>query len=143
DVAVDALGLEGHHLLEVELRRRDADAHVAEALPRLLEKLGGMQQRLRGDAADVEAGAAVRLALLDDRGVQAELRRPDGADVAPGAGSDDDEIVGHEVLALDNHSAAERRARKRAASSSTIWVSMRMRVASGQKSISSPSWSRF
>ena len=56
---------------------------------------GRVEQRLGGDAADVEAGAAEGLALLDDGSLQAELRRPDGADIAARAGADDDEIVGH------------------------------------------------
>ena len=71
----------------------DVDAHGGEGVlpPRTF---GGMQQGFRGDAADVEAGAAVGGALLDDRDLEAELRRADGADVAAGAGADDDQIVG-------------------------------------------------
>ena len=65
DVAVDALVLELHHRGEIELRRADVDAHLAEGVAGLLEELGGMQQRLRRDAADVEAGAAEGLVLLD------------------------------------------------------------------------------
>ena len=101
DVAVDSFVLEGHHLLEIELRLADADAEIAEMLARLLEQLGGVQQRLRRDAADIEAGAAMGLALLDHGHLEAELRRPDGADIAAGAGSDDDEIVGHELARLN------------------------------------------
>ena len=54
------------------------------------EFLRSLEQRLRRNAADVEAGAAMRLALFDDRDLQAELRRADGADIAAGAGADDD-----------------------------------------------------
>ena len=71
------------------------DAHLREAVAGLLEHLGGMQQRLRRNAADVEAGAAEGGALLDHRDLHAELRRADRADIAAGAGADDDEIVGH------------------------------------------------
>ena len=67
---------------------------LGEVVPRLLEQLGGVQQRLGRDAADVEAGAAMRRALLDHGDLQAELRGADGADIAAGAGADDDEIVG-------------------------------------------------
>ena len=63
-----------------------------EAVPGLVVELGGMQQRLGGDAADVEAGAAEGGALLDHGHLQAELRRPDGAHIAAGAGADDDQI---------------------------------------------------
>jgi hypothetical protein len=37
DVAVDALVLERHHRLEIELRRADADTHLAKRVPGLLE----------------------------------------------------------------------------------------------------------
>ena len=70
---------------------------LAKRVPGLLEQLGGVQQRLRRDAADVEAGAAEGRALLDHRDLHAELRRADRADIAAGAGADDDEIVGHGV----------------------------------------------
>ena len=56
---------------------------------RLLVQLGGVQQRLRGDAADIEAGAAQRLAALDAGGLQPELCRADRGDIAAGAGADD------------------------------------------------------
>ena len=97
DVAVDAFVLELHHRGEVERRLTDLDAHLGEHVPGFLEQLGSMQQRLRRDAADVEAGAAEGLALLDHRHLHAELRRADGADIAAGAGADDDEVVGHGV----------------------------------------------
>ena len=70
----------------------------AKPVRRLLEHLGGVEQRLRGDAADVEAGPAQRLALLDHGHFQAELGRADGADIPPGAGADDDEIIRHGFL---------------------------------------------
>ena len=72
-----------------------------EAMGRLLEHLRGVEQRLGRDAADVEAGAAEGLALLDHRDLQAELGGADGADVAPGASADDDDIVGHAVWSRD------------------------------------------
>ena len=100
DVAVDALVLELHQRGEIELRRADADAHLGKAMSGLLEHLRGVQQRLRRDAADVEAGAAVGRALLDHRDLHAELRRADRADIAAGAGADDDEIVGHHALRM-------------------------------------------
>src|SRR6185312_1747830 len=92
---VDAFLLESHHRLEIELWLTDADAHLAEAVTGLRKQFGGVQQRLRRDAADVEAGAAEGRHLLDHRGFQAELHRADRADIAAGAGADDDEIVGH------------------------------------------------
>ena len=38
--------------------------------------------------------------LLDHGDLQAELRRADGADIAAGAGADDDEIVGHQLASI-------------------------------------------
>jgi hypothetical protein len=65
-------------------------------MPGLLEHLGGMQQRLRRHAADIETGAAEGRILLDHRDLHAELRCAHRADVTAGSGTDDDEIVtGH------------------------------------------------
>ena len=83
---------------KVELRLADDDAERAEAMGDFLEHFRGVQQRLGRDAADVEAGAAMGLALFDDGGLQAELGGADGADIAAGAGADDNEIVGHKFL---------------------------------------------
>ena len=80
---------------EIELRLPTVDADGGEAVARLVVELGGVQQRLGGDAADVEAGAAEASARFSTHGdLHAELGRADGADVAAGAGADDDEIVG-------------------------------------------------
>src|SRR4051794_486836 len=54
-----------------------------------------MEQRLGGNAADVEAGTAEGLVFLDHRHLHAKLCRADRADIAAGAGADDSEIVGH------------------------------------------------
>ncbi len=93
DVAVNALLLEVHHRRQVELRRGDADAHLGKGMRSLLEHLGGMQQRLRRHAADIQARAAEGRILLDDRHLHAELRRAHRADIAAGAGTDDNQIV--------------------------------------------------
>ena len=51
------------------------------------------QQRLGRDAAPVQADAA-EIGSLDDRGLEAELRRADRGDIAAGAGADDDDVEG-------------------------------------------------
>src|SRR5205807_4779655 len=67
------------------------------------------------DAADVEAGAAERLVLLDHHHLHAELRRADRAEIAARAGTDDDEVItGHHVYSLvvvpaECHSASKTR----------------------------------
>src|SRR3546814_12271005 len=60
-----------------------------------------VQHRLRRDAADVEAGAAQRLAPLGAGGLQAKLRRADRRDLAAGAGTDDKEVI---VICFVRHS---------------------------------------
>ena len=74
----------------------DLDAEAGEIVAGRLEQLGGVEQRLRRDAADIEAGAAEGRVLLDDGDLEAELGGADGADIAAGAAADDGEIVGHE-----------------------------------------------
>ena len=92
DIAFDALVLEGKHGGKVE-GGLDLDAHGGEAVRRFGIALARMEQRLRRDAAHIEAGAAMGGALLDHRHFHAELRRADGADIAAGSGADDDQVV--------------------------------------------------
>ena len=61
--------------------------------------LGRAQQRLGRDAAPVRADAAEEIAL-DDRGLEAKLRRADRGDIAARSRADDDDVeigVGHDV----------------------------------------------
>jgi hypothetical protein len=51
------------------------------------------QQRLGRDAPPVEADAA-EIGALDDRRLEAELRRADRGDIASRAGADDDDVEG-------------------------------------------------
>ena len=94
NVALHRLVLEGEHGGEVELRFH-LDAEMAEIVSGFGETLRGVEQRFRGYAADIETGAAVGGALLDDCDFHSKLGRADGADIAAGAGADDDEIVLH------------------------------------------------
>src|ERR1700680_503912 len=96
DVALYPLVLEFLHARQIELRRRHTDAHGGELVASLLEQLGGIEQRLRRDAADVEAGAAEGPVLLHHRSLKAELCGADRAHVAAGTAADDDDVVGHE-----------------------------------------------
>ncbi len=85
--------LAGHHGGKVEGDLADADAVGGEPVAGLLVEPAGVEQGLGGNAADVETGAAQGRAAIDAGDPQAELRRPDGADIAAGAAPDDDEIV--------------------------------------------------
>ena len=96
----DALGQVVNHLVlarkhgvEVGFDAADLDAVVGELVGGRLEVMRRLQQRLRRDAADVEAGAAERRPLLDAGHPHAELRRADRGDIAARAGADDDDIV--------------------------------------------------
>src|SRR5260370_26240030 len=66
-----------------------------------MKNLRRAQQRLGRNAAPVQADAA-EIGFLDNRGLEAELRRADRGDIAAGAGADDDDVegcVGHCELA--------------------------------------------
>ena len=83
----EALEEPGDDAVLVGVHASHVDAVEAGAHPELLGltglvgDLGGVQQRLGGDATDVQAGAA-EVALLDDADLQAELRSAQGAGVA-------------------------------------------------------------
>src|SRR6185503_9188973 len=105
----DALGKALHgleprrvHLAEVELDLRRLHAPFGERpVMRFLEQFRGVEQSLRRDAADVEAGAAERLAALGAGGLQPELCRADRGDIAAGAGADHQDV---EIETLRSHS---------------------------------------
>src|SRR5437868_1021383 len=59
---------------------------------RLLEFLRRLQQRLRRDAANIEASAAEPIAILDAGDAHAELRRADRGDIPAGTAADDDDV---------------------------------------------------
>src|SRR5690349_12493981 len=69
----------------------DAERRRLRLLDGMMEGVGGVDQRLGGDATDVEAGApetaaiAVETALLGQHDVEAELAGPDRRDVAAGS----------------------------------------------------------
>ncbi len=80
--------------IDVDLRLGELHAEVAHLLG-LGDDLGGVQQRLRRDAADVEADAAERRVLLDQHHLLAEVGRPEGGGVAAGAGAEHHDLAVH------------------------------------------------
>ena len=90
----DDLVLPGAQLVEIDLRRAERDAVLGERL-RLVHYRGDVQQRLRRNAADVEAYAAERRVALDQHRLHAEVGGAKRGAVAAGAGAQ------HEHLALD------------------------------------------
>ena len=92
-VLADDVVLVGLHLFPVDRRRLALQPHLGEVVLGLVQLVGGMQQRLGRDAADVQAGPAERLAPLHAGCLEAQLRASDGTDIAPRAGADDDDVV--------------------------------------------------
>ena len=97
------------HRVKIDLRFAKLDAVISH-FPRIADDLGDVQQSLRGNASDVQAGSAKRCVLLDDGHLLAKLCRPDGGDIAAGAAADDDEIisVAHRVRPLHVQEEAAR-----------------------------------
>jgi hypothetical protein len=88
------------HAREIEAHAVEVDAVVLGVEARELVVLRGLEQRLRGNAADVDAGAAERLVHLDAHGGEPELGGADRRDVAARAAADHDDVgllltVGH------------------------------------------------
>ena len=78
---LDHAVLEAAQLVEVDLRRAELDAVVGQ-VPDLVHHRSGVQQRLRRDAADVQAHAAERRIALDEHGLHAEVGAAEGGRVA-------------------------------------------------------------
>ena len=95
DVGGDGVVLVLHQRRHIEFGRADDDSQRRQFMRGLLEHFGGVEQRLRRDATDVEARAAERLHLLDHGDLHAELCRTDRAHITGGAGADHDDIMGH------------------------------------------------
>src|ERR1035437_3163400 len=74
----------------IELQAADLDPGCG-AVTSLLVDLGGVHQRLGGDAATVQAGATKTI-LLDQSHLESQLRCPDGGYVAAGACAKDDDV---------------------------------------------------
>jgi hypothetical protein len=66
------------------------DAEITD-LPEASQKLGGLDERLGGNATEVEARSAY-LALVHERHSQAQLGATEGSGVAPGSRAKHDQI---------------------------------------------------
>ncbi len=89
--AAEAAGQLGDHAvlelaqpLEIDLGLAEREAHVGSFLG-VGDHLGGVEQRLRRDAADVEADAAQARVALDQHHLLAEVGGAEGGGVAAGA----------------------------------------------------------
>ena len=79
-------------LVEIDARRGERQAVSAERR-RLVDHLGRVQQRLGGDAADIEAYAAQRRAAVDEHDLLAEIGRAEGGGVAAGTRAEHDDVA--------------------------------------------------
>src|SRR5207248_4300532 len=74
--------LAAHHSFQIQLDTTYLDAVVRCLLLDLVEEFARIQERLGGDAADVQAGAAECRAALDAGGLEAQLCGTDRGDIA-------------------------------------------------------------
>ena len=79
-------------LVDVDLGLAELDAPLLGVL-RFVEDLGDVQQRLRRNAAAVQAHAAGVLLVVDERDLHAEVGGVEGGRVAAGAGANDCDVV--------------------------------------------------
>ena len=86
--------LPADRLGEIELRPPDREPDRVQRLrlPQGVGGVGGVDQRLRGDAADVEASSAKPAGFDQDR-VEAELAGADGRDIAARTAADDENLA--------------------------------------------------
>ena len=83
----------GKNFAHVEGRAHRVNAH-GRAVHRVAVDLRGVEQRLGGDAAPVQAGAAY-LAAFHHSGVQAQRGGTQRCGIAAGACADDDQLIVH------------------------------------------------
>src|SRR5262249_20622807 len=92
--------LAAHHRPEIERDLADFDAVLGERMLGLNEPFRGLQQRLRWNAADVEAGSTEAVAAFDAGDGEPELCRADCRDTTRRPCPDNDNIVaiGHGAI---------------------------------------------
>ena len=127
--AADELGHDGVLALEdggeIGLDGAEFDARFGGVVFRPGVLLAAVEERLAGNAADVEAGAAERGAFLDEGDLQAELLGAEGAHIAARAGADDDEI---EFRRHEEETAKGAKGREEVAELREAWRSSRLRI---------------
>ena len=87
----DHLVLPGTQLVPIDLRRRENDA-ACRHVGGILDHLGGVQQRLGRNAADVQADAAEHRPALDQRDLEPEIGGAERRGVAAGTRAEHDQI---------------------------------------------------
>ena len=87
----DDLRLEGADAIDVDRRRAERHAPGLR-VPRLVDHLGDMEERLRRDAAAVETDAAGIDGRIHERDLHAAIGRVERRRVSAGTGTDDDDL---------------------------------------------------
>lgn len=82
----------GHEFADIDGEVGQVDAVIGGTMTGKVKHLGGVEECLAGNAADVEASAAEGFVFFDEGGFEAELGSANGGDVTAGAGAEDDEI---------------------------------------------------
>ena len=83
---------EAAQLGDIDLRFAECDADIG-CVRRFVDHLGRVQQRLRRNAADIEANAAERRIVLDQYRVLAKIGRAERRRVAAGARTEHDDLA--------------------------------------------------
>ena len=82
-----------HHFRQIKLDVSDRDAECRQpAAGGIGVMFGCVEKRLRGNASDIQAGAAKAVPPVDTGHFHAELRGTDGGDIATWAGADHDQV---------------------------------------------------
>src|SRR5262249_27573417 len=88
---LDDVVLEGAQLVEIDLRLGELDAPRCR-MTRFVDHLGDVEQRLRGNAAAIDAHAAGIQLGIDERGAETEIGGEERGGVSTGTAADDNEL---------------------------------------------------
>jgi hypothetical protein len=119
----DDLVLVGTQLVEIDARGSEADAAIAHVL-RFFHYAGDVQQRFRGDAADVQADATERRVTLDEHRLHPQVGTAESRRVAPRSGAENQHLAFEVGTAGDRRRGLRRRGgacRRRAGSWPLAW----------------------
>ena len=93
---------------EVDLRLGELDPELSRVV-RPMNDIGGMQERLRRNATNMEAGAARLRGRIDERRLNLAIRREKGSRVPAGSAAENEEVGfngGHVLIHLQDMFAA-------------------------------------
>ena len=83
---------DGARVIQLRRPNREPDEIERAGLAKAMRRARRVDQRFRGDAADIETGSAEPVGFDDDR-VEAELARADRGDIAARAAADDENLA--------------------------------------------------